>query len=152
MNTKMIADAVILMNTPDTGRSGRTAALGYMDDRGRMTVCAVTVIKTEGLNTVWFSTDLPGRKAQMLKKDNRVGICFYTDSDCISLAGTAEIVIDADKKREMWLDWFTNHYKGGFEDMNYCLVKVCVSHARLYVSGNQAAFEIGLNGTAVLCD
>ena len=142
MDNTMVEQAVALMNTPDSGRSGRTAALSYLDDTGRIIVCAVTVIKTDGLETVWFSTDLPGRKARMLQKDNRAGICFYTDMDCISLSGTAEIVTNPDQKKALWLDWFINHYQGGPEDPDYCLVKVNVAHARLYVGGKQAAFDL----------
>jgi len=137
MTVDIVQKATRLIDNP-----GTTASIGLHEKNGDISVSAISSIKAEGLNVLWFSTNTTGRKANLIKKDNRVGVCYFTEQDNVSLSGTAEIVTDEKKKEEMWLDWFKNHYKDGPTDKDYCLVKVTVKHARLYVDGEAADFGL----------
>jgi len=142
--------AVEFISKQDEARLGKTASLGYVDDCGRVTVCVVSILKTEGLKYIWFSTDLSGRKSRMIQKDHRVGISFYSEADCVSLLGEAEIIMDDDIRKSMWLDWFINHYQKGPTDPEYCLIKVNISHVRLYMGGELAAYDLDKDGVPTL--
>jgi general stress protein 26 len=140
MNKDIISKAINMISV-----AGMTATIGLHDNNRNISVCAISCIKTEGLDVAWFSTNTTERKADLIRKDNRVGVCFFNEQNNISLTGEAEIITDDKLKKEMWLDWFDNHYKDGPTDKDYCLIKVTVEHVRLYVDDDIADFNIGSN-------
>lgn len=37
--------------------------------------------------------------------------------------GTIDVITDPYLKKQLWLDWFINHFPGGVSDPNYCILK-----------------------------
>ena len=135
MNPNIIQKAKVLINKP-----GLTATIALIDEEGRPCVSAISSICCEGIDVCWFATNTHGRKARLISKNPKAGIC-YMDGGNVSLTGKAEIITDPLLKKEMWMDGFEGHF-AGIDDENYCLIKVTVEHVRLYIDDEAADFNI----------
>lgn len=53
----------------------------------------------------------------------------------MTLVGKVSVKTDQAIKTEMWLDWFIDHYPGGMEDPNYCILEFETQEATLWIDG-----------------
>jgi len=135
MNANIFAKAnQIIKNSTD-------AYFGVIDENGCPSVSTVTVIKPENIFDVCFSTGLRSNKVNRLQKDNRASICFHAGGDNITLVGTAEILTDQETKNKYWMGW-TDHFPGGETDPDYCIIKLTVKRASLWIDSEDAAFTV----------
>ena len=67
----------------------------------------MSMVKAEGISTVWMSTGNDSWK----------------------------VITDADIKQELWQDWFINHFPGGPTDPNYVILKFKANHATYWIEG-----------------
>jgi general stress protein 26 len=75
---------------------------------------------------IWFFSGADTRKIREIKADPRVHLS-YADPEqfrFISMTGTAEIVRDREKKRELWLDELKRWFKDGPDSPDVVLIKV----------------------------
>ena len=71
----------------------------------------------------------PAKKAN---KDTHVGDLF---DSLIPQTGTVEVVTDEKMKKELWQDWFIEHFPGGPTDPGYVLLKFESNHATYWIEG-----------------
>ena len=86
---------------------------------------------------VWFFSGADTRKVEEIEADSSVQIS-YADTEnfvFISMAGEAEIVTDASKKKELWMDELSRWFEDGPESDDVVLIKVTPSVVE-YWSGN----------------
>lgn len=75
---------------------------------------------------VWFFSGADTRKTREIKADPRV-LLSYADPRqfrFVSMSGVAEIVTDAAKKRELWLEDLRRWFEDGPESDDVVLIKV----------------------------
>ena len=75
---------------------------------------------------VWFFSGADTRKVADIETEARVELS-YADTQTfrfVSMSGTATIVRDVDKKRELWIDDLARWFKDGPESENVVLIKV----------------------------
>ncbi len=70
-------------------------------DNGKIVSRPMGAMKPDEDGTLWFFTTSDSDKAIQITADNRVNLT-YADGDYLSVQGTAEIVQDAEKQKELW--------------------------------------------------
>ena len=131
------------MTTERTSTSNLTLVdkFGVIDENGCPSVSTVTVIKPESIMEVYFSTGLQSNKVKRLRSNSLASICFHTGGDNITLVGEAEILTDQETKNKYWMGWL-DHFPGGETDPNYCIIKLTVKRASLWIDNEDAAFTV----------
>jgi general stress protein 26 len=76
--------------------------------------------------TLWFFSDAGSNKNEHIKQDNRVQLFFSNrnSSEYLSIYGTAEIVKDEAKAKELWSPIVKTWFNGGPEDPSLTIIKV----------------------------
>jgi general stress protein 26 len=124
------------------GKLGKAAAFGLVDENGFPFVSTVVALKNYGFREFWISTGPKSRKTQLIKENEKAGLCYRHKNSNITLYGVAEIVDDLEKKEELWLKWMKNYFPGGPQDENYVLIKFTVQKSRLCINNITKDFSI----------
>lgn len=116
------------------------STLGLIDDAGRPFVSVVLAYRHTGLKEFWISTGLDSKKVACLRHNSNAGLCYYNENMNVTLSGVAEVITDAEVKKDMWEDWMHNYYEGP-EHEQYCLIKLTVQNARLFMNGENVELD-----------
>ena len=94
--------------------------------------------------TIYISTNTSSSKIAHLSKNPNMCVYFCDSDDFkgLMLGGSAEIIIDMELKKKIWLDWWTRYYPEGLEDPDYTLLRIEPKNARFYYKLNQVNFEL----------
>ena len=92
-------------------------------------------IHSDGLSTVWLATGKDSVKVRDFSANPKSGICFYENGNSVAITGDVEIVTNEDTKKEMWQDWFIEHFPVGPDDPGYILLKFNGNHATYWIDG-----------------
>lgn len=122
-------------------RNAETATIAVIDENGFPKASTISNIKTDGTKLAWFSTGLRSVKVRGLLKNNKCSVCYTDGNNNVTLQGTAEILTDPDTKRRLWLDWYINHFPGGIEDPNYCILRFTAKKAVLWIDSTEEELE-----------
>ncbi len=81
--------------------------------------------EVEDDGTFWFFSGKDSTKNADIQRDNRVQLIFTnrSSSEYLSLFGTAEIVVDPAKAKELWNVFLTTWFNEGPTDPNLTLIK-----------------------------
>lgn len=90
---------------------------------------------TVGCNEVWMATGADSVKVADFKTNPKAGLCYSYNGDSVALRGTVEIVTDDSIRKEMWQNWYINHFPGGPTDPNYVLLHFTGTDATLWING-----------------
>lgn len=96
-------------------------------------VCAVSVLRAQGNDTLYFSTGTESVKIKHLRDNPNASACIVSGGDSQTLVGTAAVVEDMEVKKAMWQPWMIDHFPGGPEDPGYCVVKFKANVATLWI-------------------
>ncbi|GAA6256369.1 pyridoxamine 5'-phosphate oxidase family protein [Bacteroides sp. f07] len=92
-------------------------------------------ISAEGISTIWMSTGADSLKTLDFLSNPKAGLCFQDKGDSVALTGTVEVVTDEKMKKELWQDWFIEHFPGGPADPGYVLLKFESNYATYWIEG-----------------
>ncbi len=95
--------------------------------------CVVTKCKSEGIRRFWVATGSNSVKVRHFMENPKAGACFYQNGHSVTLTGKVKLQKNPDIKAQMWVDWFINHFPGGVEDPNYCLLEFTTEEAILWI-------------------
>ena len=73
---------------------------------------------------LWFFAERDSRKVQHIVANPAVGITLTSNDTWISISGTAEIIRDVEKAKELWNTWVEAWLPQGAEDPSVVLIKV----------------------------
>lgn len=107
--------------------------LASVSEEGYPRICVVSKIKSEGIKKLWVSTGLSSVKVRHFQQNDKASVCFSSNGNSVTLVGKVSVIQDPAVKAEMWLDWFINHYTGGIEDPNYCILQFEAEEATLWI-------------------
>ena len=116
-------------------RKDLVSTFGLVDGDGFPFVSSVVVIKNCGMGEFWISTSPVSRKAQIIKQNNKAGLCYHLGESNVTLMGSAEIVSDPQMKKDLWMDWMEAFFPKGPDDDNYVLIKFTAQKLRLCIEG-----------------
>ena len=76
--------------------------------------------------TLWFFSDKSSHKNLHIQQDNRVQLFFSNrnSSEYLSIYGTAEVLVDAAKAKELWSPIAKTWFNDGPEDASLTIIKV----------------------------
>lgn len=93
-------------------------------------------VKSEGISVIWMATGKDSSKTKDFLSNPKAGLCFHTNGNSVALTGEVEIVTDKTMKKELWQDWFIEHFPQGPEDPGYVLIKFNSREATFWIDGD----------------
>lgn len=116
-------------------RDIEVATMVTLDHQGHLRGRPMRAVELKEFDgTLWFFTGGASPKADEIRHDERVLLAYADPSDqnYVSISGTAEIIRDVARQKQMWTEpmrvWFPN----GPEDANAALLKVAVEGAEYW--------------------
>ena len=73
---------------------------------------------------LWFFAERDSRKVRQITANPAVGITLMSSDTWISISGSAEIIRDVEKAKELWNTWVEAWLPQGPEDESVVLIKV----------------------------
>lgn len=89
--------------------------------------------RTVGCREVWMATGADSVKVADFRANPKAGLCCNLYGDSVALRGTVEIIADDDIRKEMWQDWYINHFPEGPTDPNYVLLRFTATEATVWI-------------------
>lgn len=118
-------------------RDVQVAMMVTLDEQGRLRGRPMRAVKMPDFDgTLWFFTDQPSPKTDEVQHDNRVLLAYADPSaqDYVSVFGSAEVIRDTAKQRELWSEPLRAWFPAGPEDQRIGLLKVTVEGAEYWDS------------------
>jgi general stress protein 26 len=100
--------AMLITRTPDGKLRGRPMALAQVEADG----------------TLWFATDRDSAKVDELEADPEAAVTMQSSTKFVSLSGTAQMVDDRAKLRELWKTEWKVWFPGGPDDPSILLLRL----------------------------
>lgn len=107
--------------------------LASINENGYPRICVLSKIRSEGIRKLWVATGTSSVKVKNFNENCKASACAYKDADSITLVGKVSVIQDRAAKAEMWLDWFINHFPGGIDDPEYCVLEFNTEEATLWI-------------------
>lgn len=112
----------------------RVAMLTHADGRGRLVSHPMATQDVESDGTVLFITERDTDKVAAITANPQVNVAYSGSAEWVSLSGTARIVNDVEKMRELWGTFTEAEMEGGPEDGNNVLIVVDADTAEYWES------------------
>jgi general stress protein 26 len=117
--------------------------LGSIDEQGFPNIKSVFVLKTEGLNKIWFNSDTSAQKVTQFR-NNSNACAYYVDRQKIHglmLKGEVEIIEDIEVKKIFWNETFNKYYPMGVMDKEFSILCFKAFYGRFYNGADHKVFE-----------
>ena len=108
----------------ELARDIRIAMLTTMDADGNHLSRPMAQQEIEFDGDLWFFAERSSRKVANIELNPAVGVTLSSSTTWISLHGSASIVDDLAKKKDLWNTWVESWFTDGPEDPNVVLIKV----------------------------
>lgn len=108
----------------DLTQDSRFCMLTTTDDDGTLVSRPMARQDVDLDVVLWFIATKDSRKARHITARPDVAVTFSSETSWVSLAGTAEVVDDLDKLRELWSSFAEAWIPEGPEDPNAVLIRV----------------------------
>jgi len=123
----------------------RFAMLTTIDDVGKMVARPMTLQQTESDADLWFLAARDSTAIAQLAINPGCGITLTSGDTWISLSGTAGMVDDSAKVKELWNPWVEAWFPDGPDDPNVVLIKFSSDSAEYWdTPGGRVASVISL--------
>lgn len=110
----------------------RLAMLTTVAEDGTLTSRPMALQETEFDGDLWFYAERAARKLDHVTANPQVNVTVGSGSTWVSLTGTAVVVDDADKKRELWNPVVEAWYPDGPDDEGLVMLKVVADSAEYW--------------------
>lgn len=102
--------------------------LASIDENGYPRPVPVVKLKDEN-GVIYVSTGTSSAKTAHFRANPKAGISIVKGGDSVVFTGEIDIIEDIAIKRSLWGDWMLDHFPGGIEDPEYCILKFTpISH------------------------
>ncbi len=101
--------------------------------------------------TLWFFVQIDSAKVSEIDHDTRASVTFSNPStnSYVAIAGTAEILRDAAKAKELWTPFARAWFPAGLDDPELALLKVRMERAEYWTSAGKAMYLFGVAKAAL---
>jgi general stress protein 26 len=124
----------------------RFVMMTTLDEDGGIYGCPMT-LQQAGDGEMWFFTSTTTPTAQAVERDPRVGVALMDDDGFyVSVYGTAALVDDRAKMRELWNTMVKAWFPQGVEDPHLVLLRLDIVRGEYWDSDQNALlkmFEVG---------
>ncbi|MFL0563786.1 pyridoxamine 5'-phosphate oxidase family protein [Kocuria rhizophila] len=108
----------------DIIKGTRIAMLTHVDEDGRLVSKPMATQEVEFDGTVRFIAERASDQGMDIQKNPNVNVAYSGNGAWVSLSGTARIVNDTDKLRELWSSFTGSWLEGGPENPNNVLIEI----------------------------
>lgn len=114
------------------------AMLTLHSENGRLRSMPMITMKTECEGNVWFLTNLDSDKVEEIRKNPQVNLSYSNQAGevYVSISGTAIIVEDKVKIKELWKSSMEEWLPGGPESNDIALLKIEMLQAEYWDGKN----------------
>jgi general stress protein 26 len=132
-------------------RDIRIALLTTVDAEGRFHTRPVQTLEFEGNQLLWFFTDRESPKADELRRDVRVSLGYADPAKhtYAAVSGTATLIQDAQKARELWTVEQRAYYPEGPEDPRLALLRVQIERAEYWIAPGRISYLLAAGRAAL---
>lgn len=108
----------------DIIKGTRIAMLTHVDENGRLVSKPMATQEVDFDGTVRFIAERASDQGMDIQKNPNVNVAYSGNGAWVSLSGTARIVNDTDKLRELWSSFTGSWLEGGPENPNNVLIEI----------------------------
>jgi general stress protein 26 len=128
----------------DLIRDAKFCMFGTVDSEGNLRSRPMAVQQTEFDGDLWFFTGKSTDKTIEIRNQDRVNLSFANlkDNAYVSISGTAELVDDRAKARELWNPFYRTWFPKGLDDPDLTLIRVNMDRAEYWDSPNSAVVHL----------
>ena len=132
-------------------RDIRIALLTTVDAGGRFHTRPVETLGFERNELLWFFTDRRSPKADELRHDVRVSLGYADPSKhaYATVSGTATLIQDAEKARELWTVEQRAYYPDGPRDPRLGLLRVQIERAEYWIAPGRISYLLAAGRAAL---
>jgi general stress protein 26 len=118
--------------------------LTTVDADGRLHSRPMAVQKAEFDGDLWFLTGKSTGKTGEIRRDQHVNVSFADEDDqrYVSISGTATVLDDRDKIKQLWKPLYKAWFPKGLDDPDLTALKVTVEKAEYGDSPNGVATQL----------
>jgi general stress protein 26 len=110
-----------------------TAMLTTVDDSGTLRSRPMGTQEIDDAGCLWFFTEAAAEKVDDVRRDQQVNVAYSHPSDrWVSVSGTATLVRDVARQRELWNTFVQAWFPGGPDDPSVALLRVQVTGAEYW--------------------
>ncbi len=120
------------------------AMLTTVDERGRLVSRPMATQDVEFDGDLWFFAEADSPKIADVLGDHRVNVAYSGDKGWVSVSGSADVVRDAERNRELWNSFAEAWFQRGPEDENVVLIRVHADTAEYWESPGKVATVLSL--------
>ena len=129
----------------DIIKGTRIAMLTHVDEDGRLVSKPMATQEVDFDGTVRFIAERASDQGMDIQKNPNVNVAYSGNGAWVSLSGTARIVNDTDKLRELWSSFTGSWLEGGPENPNNVLIEIDADTAEYWdTPGGQVATVLSL--------
>jgi general stress protein 26 len=120
------------------------AMVGSISDAGFPNVKAMLKCETDGLKTMWFSTNTSSKRVSQFKQDPRACVYFVDEKDFkgLMLVGEMQVLNDHESRSRLWKEGCEIYYPQGIDDPDYSVLKFTAKWGNYYHGLKNVSFEI----------
>jgi general stress protein 26 len=120
----------------DLIKNAHSALLVSTAPDGRLDSRPMGCVQTDFEGTLWFLTFAHSQKVDEIARDSQVLVSYTSPSDYeyVSLSGSARIVKDAEKLKELWSEAFRVWFPAGLDEPELTLLAVRVEEAKYWTN------------------
>ncbi|WP_261623438.1 pyridoxamine 5'-phosphate oxidase family protein [Nesterenkonia marinintestina] len=144
--TKSPAELIELLD--DIG----TCMFTTVDSEGRLVSRPMGIAHVDEDHRLWFFTRVESEKVDDVVGEGRVNLAFVDDKTWVSVAGTASVSTDEQKKSELWQLGAKAYFADGPEDSDAALICVEPDSAQYWEGPGSAAALVKMAAAAVSDD
>lgn len=123
----------------------RTCMFSTVATEGSIVSRPMATQQAEFDGTLWFFAAADSAKAMEIHRNPRVNVAYAGSSAWVSVSGTARVVRDEQKERDLWNPVVEAWFPDGPQDPNVVLIEVDADTAEYWDSpGGRAATAISL--------
>ena len=140
MSKEVIAKANEIIHSKTAAENmGAGVTLSLFDHEGYPTTSSLSISKADGIRQILFGGSLSSNKVKRAKECSRASVCVFDDDYekglyyNITLVGDIEIVTDPEIKKDVWYEGLAEHFEGGVNDPDYCVLRFTTKRYNLWV-------------------
>jgi general stress protein 26 len=132
-------------------RDIRVALLTTTDLDGHFHTRPVQTLQVDDDGTLWFFTDANSPKADELRHDVRVSV-GYADpakNTYVALSGSARLLHDVEKSKQLWSIEQRAYYPDGPDDARLAVLRVTMERAEYWIAPGRTSYLVAAAKAAV---
>jgi general stress protein 26 len=119
--------AMLTTQEPDGAMRSRPLSTLQMDEQGKL----------------WFFTSMTSPKIGEIEQNPHVNVNYMRPDkqDYVSISGTADVVREKEKMKELWTPWIKPWFPNGLDDPDLILLKVSIHEAEYWDAPGSAVMR-----------